>query len=153
MGQDHRKDDKMSNQIGKEKITNKAFEGRNDVIKWDVQKICNGQNIKVTFVSKNSPKKQGIRLATDKGIEVNGQIFQSIQLWDDTAPKEVCCKCYTEDGCLSIYNMWDKGKGPESQSHSSGMLITETDNIITYKCNDIGFETNFDKLIFTIEKL
>lgn len=61
--------------------------------------------------------------------------------------------CYTEDGCLSIYNMWDKGKGPESQSHTSGMLIEENGDVITYNCNDIGFETNFDKLVFSIEKL
>jgi len=143
----------MSSKIGKEKIINKGFEGREDVIKWDVQEITNEQTIKVTFISKNSPKKQGIRLATDKGIEVNGQVFPSIQLWDDTAPCEVTCTCYTEDGCLNIYNMWDKGKGPESQSHSSGMLVTVEGNVITYRCNDIGFETNFDKLVFTIKKI
>ncbi|GFZ30302.1 hypothetical protein CSC2_08280 [Clostridium zeae] len=143
----------MIDKIGKEKIINKAFEGRNDVIKWDIQKISNGQNIKITFISKNSPKKQGIRLATDNGIEVNGQLYTSIQLWDDTSPKEVICKCYTKDECLSIYNMWDKGNGAQSQSHTSGMIVVENDNILTYNCNDIGFDTNFDKLIFTLEKL
>lgn len=143
----------MNVQIGKVRVMNQAFEGRTDVIKWDIQKITNGQILKITFVSKNSPKRQGVRIATDKGIEVNGEVFPSIQLWEDTAPKEVVCKCYTEDGFLSIYNMWDKGKGPESQSHSSGMLIKEDGNILVYQCNDIGFETNFDKLVFTIEKL
>jgi len=143
----------MSIQVGKERIINKAFADRNDVVKWDVQKVSNGQCIKVTFISKNSSKKQGIRLATDKGIEVNGQVYPSIQLWEDTVPKEVLCKCFTEDGFLSIYNMWDKGKGSESQSHTSGMLIKENGNSLTYHCNDIGFETNFDKLVFTIEML
>lgn len=49
--------------------------------------------------------------------------------------------------------MWDKGKGPDSQSHTSGMLLEEQGKLLTYYCNDIGFETNFDKLIFSIEKL
>lgn len=36
--------------IGKERINNKAIENRNDVIKWDVQNITDGQIIKVTFI-------------------------------------------------------------------------------------------------------
>ena len=79
---DLKKEFSMNKSIGKERIYNKAFasRGREDVILWDVQKVENGQLIKVTFISKNSPYHQGIRLATDKGIEVNGQIYPSIML-------------------------------------------------------------------------
>lgn len=143
----------MNNKVGKERIINKVFADRGDVIKWDIQKIVNEQKIKITFISKNSSKKQGIRLATDKGIEINGILYPSIQLWEDTSSKKVICKCYTKDECLSIYNIWDKGNGPQSQSHTSGMIVIENSNILTYNCNDIGFDTNFDKLIFTLEKL
>lgn len=69
------------------------------------------------------------------------------------APQVVICKCHTSDGYLSIYNIWDKGKGRQSQSYSSGMLLEERNNIFTYKCNDIGFDTDFNDLVFSIEKL
>jgi hypothetical protein len=143
----------MSLSVGKERIFNKAFENRSDVIKWDVQKITDGQKIKIKIISTNSNKKQGIRIALDKGIEIQGNIYQSLQLWEDTIPEEVICTCHTEDGLLSVYNMWDKGKGPDSQSHTSGMLLEELNNVLIYRCNDIGFETNFDKIVFTIEKI
>lgn len=145
----------MRYQVGKERIYNQSFPNRNDVILWDVQKISNEQLLKVTFVSTNPPRRQGIRLATDKGIEVNGQISPAIRLWEDTAPKEILCKCYTNDGLLSIYNIWDEqnnGFG-SSQADSSGMLLEEKGNILIYRCNDYGFKTNFDSLVFSIEKL
>jgi hypothetical protein len=136
-----------------ERIYSKGFasKGRNDVIKWEVQRISDGQFIKVTFLSSNSPFRQGIALSTDKGIEVNGQIYPGVQLWEDTAPKQLICKCFTDNGLLSIYNLWDNGNGSDSQSFTSGMLLEEHGNILIYHCNDIGFETNFDKLIFSIE--
>ena len=37
--------------------------------------------------------------------------------------------------------------------YHSGMLVEEKDGKRTYRCNDYGVETNFDKLVFTIEKL
>ncbi len=145
----------MIKSIGKERIYNKDFasRGREDVVLWDVQKIGDGQLIKVTFISKNSQYHQGIRLATDKGIEVNGQTYPSIMLWEHSAPKDVICKCFTDDGLLSIYNIWDEGDGRESQAHSSGMLIEENGKTLTYRCNDYGFETNFDELVFSIEMM
>lgn len=127
--------------------------GRGDVIKWEVQSVADGQEVKITFLSKNSPYRQGIWLKTDKGIEVMGQNFSSIELWEDTAPKEVLLKCFTNNGVLSFYNIWDKGEGKKSQSYSSGMVLEQQGNKLIYNCNDIGFETNFDKLVFSIEKL
>lgn len=127
--------------------------GKEGVIKWEIQSVADGQEVKITFQSKNSPYRQGIWLKTDKGIEVMGQKFTSIELWEDTAPKEILLKCFTNNGSLSFYNIWDKGEGKKSQSYSSGMLVEQQDNKMIYNCNDIGFETNFDKLVFSIEKL
>ena len=56
-------------------------------------------------------------------------------LWEDTSPEEVIIKWHTNDGKLSIYNIWDEGDGRESQSYSSGMLISEKDGSLVYKCN------------------
>ena len=143
-------------QVGKEKIYNKSFEGRNDVIMWDVIEIKNEQLLKIRFISKNSKNRQGIRLAIDAGeghIEINGVSNKSMELWEDIAPKEFICKCCSNKGLLSVYNIWDKGKGRQSQLLTSGMLIEEEGNTAIYHCNDYGYETNFDKLIFSIEKL
>ncbi|WP_153126382.1 MULTISPECIES: hypothetical protein [Bacillales] len=142
--------------FGKKRIYNDEFEGRNNVVMWDVLKIDNEQTIKLTFISKNSKNRQGVRLGIDVGegyIEVNGLKSKSIELWEDTAPKEVLCKCVSSEGLLSVYNIWDKGKGRQSQLLTSGMILEEKDNKIIYYCNDYGFETDFDKLVFSIEKL
>ncbi|WBW95242.1 hypothetical protein [Oceanirhabdus sp. W0125-5] len=144
---------KVGIDIGIKKLYSDAFEGRNDIIMWDVQQISNEQLIKVKFIKTNSNNKQGIWIATDKGIEVNGNLYSQINLWEDTSPKEVILKCYTDVGLLSIYNIWDKGRGRNSQSYTSGMIIKEIDNVLYYYCNDYGFETDFNKLIFSIEKL
>lgn len=141
----------MEYYLPKEPIYNDVFKDRKNVILWDVQKIKNGQFIKVVFISTNSPRKQGIFLMTDKGIEVNGVVSPSIDLWEDTAPKEVICKCYTNNGLLNIYNIWEKQGMRSSQAHTSGMLLEYNENKIIYHCNDFGFETDFDRLVFSIE--
>lgn len=140
-------------EIGKKRLYNTAFEGRSDVILWDVQPVSNRQILKLTFISKDSPYRQGVRLATDKGIEVNSQLCPGVKLWEDTSSREVICKCFTDNGLLSVYNIWDEGRGSQSQMHTSGMLLEERGNLLIYHCNDFGFETNFDKLVFSIEKL
>lgn len=146
-------------EIGQEKIYNEAFaeKGLNNVILWDVQNIKDGQLIRVKFISKSSQHRQGLWLRTDEGIvipELSVEIFPSVTLWEDTAPKEVICKCFSKNGNLSVYNIWDKGNGSQSQGYTSGMIIDERDDgILIYKCNDYGFETDFTDLVFSIEKL
>ncbi|WP_129691582.1 hypothetical protein [Gottfriedia acidiceleris] len=145
-------------EIGNERILNNTFaeKGLDNVIIWDVRKINDGQLIKVKFISKGSQHRQGVWLRTNKGIEipdVSNDVHPSVSIWEDTAPQEVICKCHTNDGNLSIYNIWDDGNGRESQSYSSGMIVEEQDGKFIYKCNDYGFETNFDDLVFSIEKL
>lgn len=121
--------------VGKQKIYNKSFEGRNNVIMWDVIEINNEQALKITFISKNSKNRQGIRLAIDVGdghIEVNEISNKAFELWEDNAPKEFICKCFSNEGLLSVYNIWDKGKGRQSQMLTSGMLVEVKGNTFTY---------------------
>ena len=143
-------------EYGEKRIYNDEFEGRDNVIMWDVLKIENEQTIKITFMSKHSKNRQGIRLGIDTGegyVEVNEVKSKSIELWEDNAPREFLCKCVSSEGLLSVYNLWDKGKGRQSQLLTSGMIVEQKDNILIYHCNDYGYETNFDKLVFSIEKL
>ena len=124
------------------------------MVKWDVLHIQNGQHIRVVFESISSEWRQGVWLKCDKGIIINSIHHDSLDLWFDTSPKEIECECITEDGLLHIYNIWDSGRGyrRESQALSSGMLVEEVQNGWRYCCNDLGFQTNFDKLVFRIEK-
>jgi len=143
-------------QVGTEKIYNQAFEGRTDIISWDVIRIENEQLLKIRFISKNSNNRQGVRLAIDVGdghLEINGISKKGMELWEDTAPKEIICKCHTKSGLVSVYNIWDKGRGRQSLLLTSGMLIEKKGNVYIYHCNDYGYETNFDKFIFSIELL
>ena len=54
---------------------------------------------------------------------------------------------------LSVYNVFYRGPGTggtAEQVDSSAMLVEEKDNTYTYRCNDVGFVTDFDKLVFRI---
>jgi len=137
-----------------ERIYNRAFPDSSlDVVKADVFPIRNKEKILLTFEIKISEWNQGVRLSCDDGLEINGQHIPSALLWYETAPRQVYIQCFTSNGLLSIYNIWDRGKGRSSLAHSSGMLVEEIDRGRRYQCNDIGFETHFDKLVFKIERI
>jgi hypothetical protein len=104
--------------VGRQRIYSKEFEDRDDVVLWDVLEIASLQTLKITFISKNSPHRQGVRVAIDAGqgeIVVNDQRAKGIELWYDTAPRETLLTCMTTDGLVSVYNIWDKGRGTQSQ--------------------------------------
>lgn len=133
-------------------IVNKAFLERGDasVVKWDVIPIADGQAIEIVFESKSSAWREGVWLGTDSGIEVNNQIAPSIDLWYDTAPKRVVVTCRTKDGRLHLYNIWDRGQGRNSQALTSGMRVEVAGSHRRYFCNDVGFDTMFNKLVFSV---
>ena len=137
---------------GTKRVYNQAFEGRDDVILLDVIPIENGDKLSLIFESKNSNWNQGVWMKCDKGIAIEDVLSNSVIIWFDKDPDLVSFVCNTENELLSIYNIWDRGIGINSQSHSSGMLVEDLPNGRRYRCNDIGFETEFDKLIFRIER-
>jgi hypothetical protein len=138
----------------KNRIYSSAFKekGRDDIVLWDILPIHDREKIKIVFESINSPWRQGVWLRTDNRLVINNVNCRQAVLWEDAAPKVVICECFTKDGLLSIYNIWDDGNGYKSQSHTSGMLVKELPQGRRYCCNDVGFDTNFDKLIFRIER-
>lgn len=140
--------------IGKEPVVNKSFPAGDNVIIWDVINVFSGQVLKISFISKNSLHRQGIRIAVDRGdgvLEVNGVTGKAMDIWEDTAPREVFVTCTTDTGLLSVYNIFEIEGRRYSQTDYSGMIITAEHNKRTYRCNDYGRESGFDKLVFSIE--
>lgn len=135
-----------------QRVYSKAFEekGNPNVVKIEVLSIKDGQIIELKFEQKHSNWRQGVWLKTDQFIISNGMKCDSVQLWIDTAPEVVKFECHTNNGLLWLYNIWDRGDGCESQSWTSGMLVKENQGLRRYCCNDIGFETDFHKLVFHI---
>lgn len=149
--------------FGKERIKNDEYIKlcNKNVIRWDVIEIEKNkeQEFMFNFISTNSKFRQGVRIAIDFGdgyIEINGIKSKEFQLWEDTCPHNIIIKCKNNEGKISIYNIFDLGPsrgGIKSQVDSSGMLIETNDKCRIYKCNDAGFQTNFDKLVFEIIEL
>jgi hypothetical protein len=137
-----------------EQVINNAFKerGREGVVMIDVFPVCDGELLKLTFEDVNSPWRQGVWMKADDHLIVNGQRCPSVELWQGTAPMEVFVECHTRNGRLHLYNIWDKGNGSNSQSWTSGMLVEELPNGRRYRCNDIGFDSNFEKLVFRVER-
>lgn len=146
----------MSNiELPRERVLNTAFsdEGVDGVVKIDVFPIQDGDVLELVIESVNSTWRQGVWLRSDNGMLINGQQCPSATIWQDTAPDRVRMQCKTKDGCLHIYNVWDRGMGKDALAWSSGMLVEELANGRRYRCNDIGFETLFNKLVFRIERV
>ena len=145
--------------IGNETIYNRAFKNIEEVVHWHVLSVEQKQEFELEFISTNSEYKQGVRLVIDVGegyLEINGIKSKEMYLWEDTAPKKVQVKCQSSEEKVSVYNIFNLGTdrgGRRSLVDSCGMLIEKEQNVILYKCNDAGFQTNFDKLIFKIELL
>lgn len=139
---------------GKKRLYNThGFPDRDDVILWDIMQVSDGETLRLVFESQNSQWEQGVRVACDIGVTVGEATGKGVLLWYDHSPREVEFVCHTKDGFLSVYNIWDEGRGPQSQMHTSGMLIEELPNRRRYRCNDFGFEAQFNRLVFRIERI
>ena len=153
---------KLPDWLGKRRIINKNFEDRNEeIIRWEVLEIPCNQRIKVRFISTASSNRQGIRIAIDAGdgeLTVNGVSSKAFDLWEDNSPREFEIDCHSEEGYLSVYNIFERlswtGKCERcSQMDYSGMILEQNNNIYRYRCNDTGKDTDFEKLVFEIELL
>lgn len=136
------------------RIISKAFaqRGVDGIVKWDVLPVSDGERVRIVFEATRLSWRQGVWLKCDRGLDINGVHCPSAVLWSDTAPASVICVCRTDNGKLNIYNIWDAGEGQRSQAHTSGMRVEELNRGRRYSCNDIGFETAFDKLVFRVER-
>ncbi len=130
-----------------------AGRGRTDVVKIECLEIRDDELLRLTFESVNSPLRQGVWLRTDRGLHIANQLCLSADLWQDTSPREVMIHCHTTDGFLHLYNIWEDSGRRESQMWTTGMLVEELPTGRRYRCNDFGFDTEFDKLVFRLERV
>lgn len=152
---------KLPEWLGKKRLINSEFENsENEVILWEVLPIKKEQHIKVRFVSINSENRQGIRLAIDAGkgtLTTNGVTGRAFELWADECPEEFEVECCSEDGYLSIYNVFERNEQGIMRRHSqmafSGMILEQNVNTYRYNCNNARLNQTFDKLVFEIELL
>jgi hypothetical protein len=124
-----------------------------EVVKVEALPIVPGQIVRLAFEGGESPWRQGVRLATEAALIANDVSAPQLDLWPDTAPSLVEITCESTDGLIRIYNIWQSGRRPgvESQSHTSGMIVEALpDGSRRYRCNDIGFNPDFSKLVFSI---
>ena len=153
---------KLPDWFGKKRLYNEYFEELNEkVILWDVLPIQSKQRIIVRFLSTNSDNHQGIRIAIDAGkgsLTINGVSAKEFNLWENECPKEFEVECESDEGYLSIYNIFEKidwtGVMQEySQMPYMGMRLTQSGNVYRYSCNNAERGSEFDKLVFEIELL
>lgn len=118
--------------------------------------VTRGDLIAVEFESVDSPWRQGIFVATEGQLKVDGEGTRAVVLWSDTAPRPTVLKIVDTAGALIFYNIWDSGRGRrqfESQSFTSGMAPEVLpDGWIRYCCTDVGTEPNFARLVFRIRR-
>jgi hypothetical protein len=137
-------------------IMNTAFaeRGRNDVVMIDVFDVVSKQTVELTFESRKSSRRQGVFLISSGVLEVNHQQSASMVFWQDTAPTVVRMVYTGENGLLRVYNVWmeEGNQSMQSQAWSSGMLIEPLERGRRYRCNDIGFDTDFDRIVFRLER-
>ena len=127
-------------------------DGIDGIVKWDVLSVQDGERLRLVLESTNATMRQGVFLKCDRGVEIEGACHASVSLWADTAPGTVVFICRSSDTKLSVYNIWEDGGRRSSQAHSSGMRVEELPSGRRYRCNDIGFETAFDRIVFRIER-
>jgi hypothetical protein len=137
---------------GAQRIYSQAFaqRGLKGIVKWDVVPVANGEPLRLTFEATNASTRRGVWLKCDRGIAIDGKVHASVDLWSDTA-EIVTFVCRTGAGKLSVDNIWDDG-GRKSQGYTFGMRVAEIASGLRYSCNDVGFETVFDRLVFRIER-
>lgn len=136
-------------------ILSRAFaeRGKEGVILWEVVRTEPGSRFRLTFESIRSDWRQGVWLRSTGGILVEGSVYESIYLWSDTAPSSLTLTARAEDGRLHLYNVWDRGLSVSSQGHSSGMILELVGGLRRYRCTDIGFDSHFDRLVFSLARL
>lgn len=153
---------KLPDWFGKKRIYNVNFgDFDEEVIRWEILSVNKKQRIKVRFISVNSKNRQGIRLAIDAGngmLTTNNVTGRRFELWEDECPREFEMQCESEEGYLSLYNIFEKmdwtGKMRRySQMDFSGMILKQSGNTYRYSCNNATLNSKFDELVFEIELL
>lgn len=152
---------KLPESFGKKRIINTCFDNATtEIIKREVLPVNHEQHIKVRFLKADSENRQGIVAAiyaSEGMLSVNGVTGRVFELWADECPPEFEIVCNSDEGFLSIYNIFEEnswsGKRTVSQMDFSGMILEQKGNVYKYSCNNARLNQDFDKLIFELELL
>lgn len=143
--------------LPRERVLNKTLTdslGR-DVVLIDVFAAEPGQRLILTFEEAKSPWRQGVWVGTHGRLAANGVEASQFAVWRDTSPRVAAIDIAETDGFIRLYNIWDSGRAiapHESQSDTSGMLVARAgERSRRYRCNDIGYQPDFDRLVFSVE--
>jgi hypothetical protein len=123
-----------------------------EVVLVDAISVSPGDEFVLEFEEKGSPWKQGVWLGVDGLMEIAGHEGQSMQIWEDSALELVKIRILDSHGPLHLYNIWDRGRGVNSQAHTSGMVIEELGKSRRYRCQAINVEPTFSDLTFRLDK-
>ena len=127
-----------------------------EVLLIEAVSCSTGDRFSLRFESFESRWRQGVWVAVDGEIAVNGHTAGQVVLWNDSAPAVTQIEVIaTDDGLMRMYNVWDsgRGRGPwESRSHTSGMLRERSDNGERYRCSDVNADPTFEALVFTLTR-
>lgn len=126
-----------------------------EVLQIEAVSVSSGGTAEITFEDAKDGARHGVWLAVDGELKVGETVSPQITLWMDTAPRTVPIEIVTSsDQLLRLYNVWDDGRGRDSQAATSGMIRDELPGgSIRYRCMDYGAEPSFDALTFTLRIL
>ena len=120
------------------------------VIIWDVLSVPAKSRARLTFLQKNSPRRQGVWIRCDGGMVIGGKRYSTADFWEDAEPESV--EILLEEGNkLHLYNIWEGKNGRSSQAHTSGLLVDVDGTVRRYSCCDYGEPPDFSRLVFQIE--
>jgi hypothetical protein len=75
-------------------------------------------------------------------------------LWEDTAPVIVDIQTVSSVTHVTIYNIWDTGRGTIDAWHrGTAMIVHDIPNGKLYQCNDGPPHDNFDDLVFQVTRI
>jgi hypothetical protein len=137
-------------------IRNKAMTKRLgfDVWHMDGIDISADDAFALTFESANSPRRQGVFIATEGLLIIDGVEARGFDLWYDTTPRPVLIRCReSSSGRAVLYNIFEREPGRQmSQAHTSGMLIEALPGGgQRYRCCDVATDPIFDRVVFTMQ--
>jgi hypothetical protein len=121
----------------------------------DTIPVGEGDRLRLSFESADDRWPHGVWLAVDGTIVIGDTASPQVTLWRDASPRVVDLIVEaSRDGLLRLYNVWDsgRGKGRESQSHTSGMRREPLPGGWRYRCNDIGLNPDYTALVFTVTR-
>jgi hypothetical protein len=117
--------------------------------------VVEGDRLRLSFERADDRWPHGVWLAVDGALVIGDTASAHMTLWRDTAPPFVDVIVESSrHGRLRLYNVWDsgRGKGRESQSHTSGMRREPVPGGWRYRCNDIGLDPDYTALVFTVTR-